>query len=152
MSHEGRPTAHNFHLRVLSRISGWPPSDVQKETVPFRPMRDDGGLNTNNETARLTPAEVTAGIILTAAQRGESLPIPGALDVRVGRRASRTSDAAQPAPFDTTRRAVSAERPPSAAPDLERREHEREGGGAPSERSAAKQKHESLFERLCHLF
>jgi hypothetical protein len=114
--------------------------DVQKETVPSRPMRDDGGLNIGDETRRPTPAEVTAGIILTAAQTGAALCIPGALEVRVGRPAIRPSDA--------TARAVSAGRP-ATPPDLERREHEREGGGAPSERGG---KHESLFERLCHLF
>jgi hypothetical protein len=114
--------------------------DVQKETVPFHAMRDDGGLSIDDETGRPTPAEVTASIILTAAQAGVPLCIPGALEVRVGRPASRSSDA--------TERAASAERP-TTAPDLERREHEREGGGAPSERGA---KHESLFERLCHLF
>jgi hypothetical protein len=101
-------------------------------------------LKIGNETGRPSAAEVTAGAILTAIQMGEPLCIPGALDVRVGRPASRTSGA--------TERAASAERPaseaPDAAPDLERREHEREGGGAPSERGAAK--HESLFERLWH--
>jgi hypothetical protein len=114
--------------------------DVQNETVPFHVMRDDGGLNIDDETRLPTPAEVTAGIILTAAQTGVALCIPGALEVRVGRPPSRSSDA--------TGRAASAGRP-TTAPDLERREHEREGGGAPSERGA---KHESLFERLCHLF
>jgi hypothetical protein len=103
-------------------------------------------LKIGNETGRPSAAEVTAGTILTAIQTGEPLCIPGALDVRVGRPAGRTSRA--------TERSASAERPaseaPDAAPDLERREHEREGGGAPSERGAAK--HESLFERLCHLF
>jgi hypothetical protein len=114
--------------------------DVQKETVPFHAMRDDERLMIDDETGRPTAAEVTAGAILDAIQMGEPLCIPGALDVRVGRPASRTPDA--------TGRAASAERPASAAPDLERREHEREGGGAPSERGAAK--HESLFERLWH--
>jgi hypothetical protein len=114
--------------------------DVQKETVPFHAMRDDERLKIDDETGRPTAAEVTAGTILTAIQMGEPLCIPGALDVRVGRPASRTPDA--------TGRAASAERPASAAPDLERREHEREGGGAPSERGAAK--HESFFERLWH--
>ena len=113
--------------------------NVQKETVPFHPMRDDGALN-SDPTGRPTPAEVTAGIILTAAQTGVALCIPGALEVRAARPASRSSDA--------TSRAASAGRP-TTAPDLERREHEREGGGAPSERGA---KRESLFERLCQLF
>ena len=116
-------------------------TDVQKETVPFHAMRDDERLKIDDETGRPTAAEVTAGTILTAIQMGEPLCIPGALDVRVGRPASRASDA--------TERTAPVERPPSAAPDLERREHEREGGGSPSERGAAK--HESLFERLCHL-
>jgi hypothetical protein len=116
------------------------PEDVQKETVPSHPMRDDEGLNIDDDTGRPTPAEVTAGIILTAAQTGVALCIPGALEVRAARPASRSSDA--------TSRAASAGRP-TTAPDLERREHEREGGGAPSERGA---KRESLFERLCHLF
>jgi hypothetical protein len=115
---------------------------VQKETVPFHVMRDDRSLKIDNETGRPTAAEVTAGTILTAIQMGEPLCIPGALDVRVGRAARR--------PPDATGRAASAERPASGAPDLERREHEREGGGAPSERGASK--HESLFERLRHLF
>jgi hypothetical protein len=98
-------------------------------------------LTIDNETGRPSAAEVTAGTILTAIQMGEPLCIPGALDVRVGRPGSRTSDA--------TGRAAPAERPARAAPDLERREHEREGGGAPSERGAAK--HESLFGRLWRL-
>ena len=97
-------------------------------------------LKIGNETGRPSAAEVTAGTILTAIQTGEPLCIPGALDVRVGRPARQTPDA--------TERAASAERPASGSPDLERLEHEREGGGAPSERGAAK--HESLFERLWH--
>ena len=113
---------------------------VQKETVPFDAMRDHEGLKIDNETRRPTAAEVTASAILTAIQTGEPLCIPGALDVRVGRPARKS---------DATERAVPSGKPASAAPDLERREHEREGGGAPSERGA---KHESLFERLCHLF
>jgi len=48
-----------------------------------------------------------------------------------------------------TEGAAPAGRPAAAAPDLERREHEREGGGAPSERAASN--HESLFGRLWHL-
>jgi hypothetical protein len=112
--------------------------NVQKEMVSTHAMRDDGSLKT--ETGRPTAAEVTAGTILTAIQLGEPLCIPGALDVRVGRPASRTPDESV--------RAAPTGRPPGAAPDLERREHEREGGGAPSERDTAK--HASLFERLWH--
>jgi hypothetical protein len=97
-------------------------------------------MKIDDEPGRPTPAEVTASTILTAIQMGEPLCIPGALDVRVGRPAGPTSEAIG--------RAASAERPASEAPDLERREHEREGGGAPSERGAAK--HENLFERLWH--
>jgi hypothetical protein len=115
--------------------------DVQKETVPFHAMGDDESLKTDHENGRPTAAEVTAGTILTAIQMGKPLCIPGALDVRVARPASRASQA--------TEGAAPAGRPAGAAPDLERREHEREGGGAPSERAAAN--HESLFGRLWHL-
>ncbi len=105
-------------------------------------MGDDRSLKIENETGRPTAAEVTAGAIQTAIQMREPLCIPGALDVRVGRPARR--------PPDATERAASAERPASRTPDLERREHEREGGGAPSERGASK--HQGLFARLRHLF
>ena len=105
-------------------------------------MADDRSLKIESETGRPTAAEVTAGAIQTAIQMREPLCIPGALDVRVGRPARR--------PPDATERAAAAERPGSGAPELERLEHEREGGGAPSERRASK--HESLFERLRHLF
>jgi hypothetical protein len=115
-------------------------------------MRHDERLKNNDhhdhdETARPgsglpsgppTPAEVTASIILTAARMGVPLCIPGALDVRVERPARRASGAGE--------RAVAAETPMNAASDPERREHEREGGGAPSERGAGA--HENLFERL----
>jgi hypothetical protein len=115
-------------------------------------MRHDERLNSNDdrdrdETARPasemasrhpTPAEVTASIILTAAQTGVPLSIPGALDVRVGRPARRAPRADE--------RPAAPERQMNAAPDLERREHEREGGGAPSERDA--DQHDNLFERL----
>src|SRR5579863_7437694 len=114
-------------------------------------MRHDGRVSSTDhhdhddydETARRssglpsgppTPAEVTASIILTAARMGVPLCIPGALDVRVERPARRTPDAGE--------RAVAAERPMNAARDPERREHEREGGGAPSERAAGE--HENL--------
>jgi hypothetical protein len=88
-----------------------------------------------------TPAEVTAAVVLSAAQAGAPLCIPGAIDVRVGHGASRTS-----ASTAGTRPAETDARTP---PDVERLEYERAGGGAPSERGLTRRA--KVIERLWRL-
>ena len=76
---------------------------------------------------RSTKAEETVAILQRAAHGGVPVLIPGAREMRVGSRATRRDNAtAQPA---------TAPARASAADDRERLEHEREGGGAPSERT-----------------
>jgi hypothetical protein len=88
-----------------------------------------------------TPAEATAAVVLRAVQTGVPLCIPGAIDVRVGQPASRPA-----ASLGVTR---AAEKDARTAPDLERREYERAGGGAPSERGVTR--HANVIDRLCQL-
>jgi hypothetical protein len=73
-----------------------------------------------------THAEDTAAILQQAAHGGLPVLIPGALEVRVGRPIARpASPAAEPA---------APHAPAAAVFDRDRLEHEREGGGAPSQR------------------
>lgn len=88
-----------------------------------------------------TPAEATAAVVLSAAQAGAPLCIPGAIDVRVGHSGSRTS-----APAAGTRPAETDAR---TSPDLERLEYQRAGGGAPSERGLTRRS--KVIERLWRL-
>jgi hypothetical protein len=88
-----------------------------------------------------TPAQVTAGLVLTASRAGQRLNIPGGLDVRVGHGPSRVPDASGSTP--------PAQQEERTAPDLERREYERAGGGAPSERGRTRRW--SVIERLVRL-
>jgi hypothetical protein len=89
----------------------------------------------------VTPAEMTAAIVLNAARTGASLCIPGALDVRVGHTARRTSSATGGAP--------PVAKDAGTASDPERRENELAGGGAPSERGIIRRA--NVLERLCSL-
>jgi hypothetical protein len=89
----------------------------------------------------VTPADMTAAIILRAARTGAPLCIPGALDVRVGRTARRTSSATGGAP--------PVAKDAGTASDPERREYELAGGGAPSERGITRRA--TVIERLCDL-
>jgi hypothetical protein len=77
--------------------------------------------------ATISPAENSAAILQQAARGGAPLLIPGALELRASRPPARPANApADPAPS----------RPGGAvADDRGRLEHEREGGGAPSERT-----------------
>jgi hypothetical protein len=75
---------------------------------------------------RSTQAEETAAILQEAAHGGSPVLIPGAFEMRIGRPIARPTNAAEPMT------------PPvraAAADNRERLEHEREGGGAPSERT-----------------
>lgn len=91
---------------------------------------------------RPTAAEATVAIVLSAAQTGASLCIPGAREVRVAHAASVTPAADKSAP-------------PVAAvvrlapDDAEQREYARAGGGAPSERAVNRRV--GVIERLCRL-
>src|SRR6185295_2910875 len=75
---------------------------------------------------RSTRPEDTTATLQRAAQSGLPVLIPGALERRVGRPTVRAATATAEA---VTPRAV------AAVDDRERLEHEREGGGAPSERT-----------------
>jgi hypothetical protein len=72
-----------------------------------------------------THAEDTAAILQQAAHGGLPVLIPGALEVRAGRPPARPGGAAEPAAPHAAAAAVF---------DRDRLEHEREGGGAPSQR------------------
>jgi hypothetical protein len=77
-------------------------------------------------TVMSTHAEDTAAILQQAAHGGLPVLIPGALETRVGRPPARPASAAA---------APGTVHPPAAAVfDRDRLEHEREGGGAPSQR------------------
>jgi hypothetical protein len=73
-----------------------------------------------------THAEDTAAILQQAAHGGFPVLIPGALELRVGRPTARpTGASAEP---------VTPHAPAAPVFDRDRLEHEREGGGAPSQR------------------
>jgi hypothetical protein len=72
-----------------------------------------------------TQAEDTAAILQQAAHGGLPVLIPGALEMRVGRPTARPAAAAE---------SVTPHAPAAAVVDRDRLEHEREGGGAPSQR------------------
>lgn len=88
-----------------------------------------------------TPAQATAAVVLTASRTGARLCIPGGLDVRVGPATRRQSDAPSAPPAQQEEK--------SASVDAERREYERAGGGAPSERGITRRV--NAIERLCRL-
>ena len=78
--------------------------------------------------ARQSAAEDTAAVLVHAERSGSPVMIPGAFEMRV----SRGATSLPPVPADT----AAVRRAGTIAPsDQERLEHEREGGGAPSERS-----------------
>jgi len=87
-----------------------------------------------------TPAEDTARILQEAAQSGFAVMIPGALESRVVRPATKPAIVA------------AAPVPPHAETvvmgDWQRLEYEREGGGAPSERPSGPR--QTLLARLRH--
>ena len=86
-------------------------------------------------STRSTRAAGTAAILQRAAQGGLPVLIPGALEVRVVRPTARPAIAESVTP------------PPAADGDnRERLEHEREGGGAPSERTGMG--HRTILGRL----
>jgi hypothetical protein len=82
-----------------------------------------------------TQAEDTAAILQQAAD-GVPVLIPGAFEVRVGRLPARPVTAAVAMPHA----------PAAGLYDRERLEHEREGGGAPSERTGTR--HANILSRL----
>jgi hypothetical protein len=73
-----------------------------------------------------THAEDTAALLQQAAHGGVPVLIPGAREVRAGHPTARPTGAA-PAP-------ATPPAPAAAVVDRDRLEHEREGGGAPSQR------------------
>jgi len=89
---------------------------------------------------RRTAAEATIATVLSAAQTGASLCIPGAREVRVGH-STRLATADGDASVVTAIRA--------APDDAEQREYARAGGGAPGERDSTRRA--TLIERLCRL-
>ena len=76
---------------------------------------------------RPSHAEYTAAVILHADRSGSPVLIPGAFERRVSRPAAPLRYRIDPV--------VTEHAHPAAASDRGRLEHEREGGGAPSERS-----------------
>ena len=91
---------------------------------------------------RRTAAETTVAIVLSAAQTGASLCIPGAREVRVAHAESVTPTADAAAPL-----VAAVARP--APDDAEQREYARAGGGAPSERAVNRRV--GVIERFCRL-
>ena len=91
---------------------------------------------------RSTRPEDTTATLQRAAQGGLPVLIPGALEIRA-RRPAALRDAA-PAATVTLHAAAAPVR------DRERLEHEREGGGAPSERTGMR--HRSVLARLGERF
>lgn len=87
---------------------------------------------------RSTRAAGTAAILQRAAHGGLPVLIPGALEVRVGRPTARPAIATTEL---VTPRALAAD-----GDDRERLEHEREGGGAPIERTGMG--HRTILARL----
>lgn len=93
------------------------------------------------DARRSTSAEKTAAIISHAVQTGASLCIPGAREHRVERPVSQAAPAAGgSAPVDAAA---------GTASDVERREYERAGGGAPAGRGMTRRP--NLIERLSRL-
>ena len=90
---------------------------------------------------RSTRPEDTTATLQRAAQGGVPVLIPGALEIRVRRPAALRGAA----PAAVTLHAAAA-----AVHDRERLEHEREGGGAPSERTGMR--HRSFLARLSERF
>ena len=89
------------------------------------------------DSGLLARAEATATIVMNAAQTGESLCIPGTRELRT-RITGPTAEAALPVLRDV------------AAPgDVEQREYERAGGGAPGERDTTRRA--TVFEQLRRL-
>jgi len=90
------------------------------------------------DSTRVTSAARTASIVSKAVLTGASLCIPGAREDRVDQSVSRVAGA--------VRRALPAA---GTAADLERREYEIAGGGAPGERGTTKRA--NVIERLSRL-
>jgi hypothetical protein len=98
-------------------------------------MADAIAYASSVNSPRSTRSSSTAAILQHAAHGGLPVLIPGALEVRVGGSTARPAiDTAE----SVTRPALAAD-----AEDRERREHERAGGGAPSERG-----HRTILARL----
>jgi hypothetical protein len=76
-------------------------------------------------TVMSSHAEDTVALLQRAAHSGVPVLIPGAREIRAGRPAVRPAAAAEPATLQV---------PAAAVVDRDRLEHEREGGGAPSQR------------------
>jgi hypothetical protein len=96
-------------------------------------------------SVRRSPAEGTAALLVQANRSGTSVMIPGAFETRVSNAATLPSP--RPADAAAIRRAGTI-----AAFDQERLEHEREGGGAPSEREGRRSGTlaGSLWQSLLH--
>ena len=92
------------------------------------------------DSHRLTQAEDAVAMLQKAAHSGSRVMIPGALEMRVGRPTAR--------PNDATAESMTPHVRPVAVYGRERLEHEREGGGAPSERTG--RQHRTILARLWH--
>jgi hypothetical protein len=89
---------------------------------------------------RSTPAENTAAILQDAAHGGSPVMIPGAFDIH-DRRPLIAPPMATPEPITPQSRTATIS-------DRQRREYEREGGGAPSERPD--RPHRTMLASLWH--
>lgn len=74
--------------------------------------------------------EATVSLLQEAHRNGASVPIPGAFEMRVRARAAALSQG-----IDVR---LAPDAPATADSDRERLEHEREGGGAPSQRAGTR--------------
>ena len=93
------------------------------------------------DSHRSIQAQDTAAILQEAARGGSRVMIPGALEPRVARRPTAR-------PGEVAAESVTDNAPAPAANDPERLEHERAGGGAPSERTARQQR--TILAKLWH--
>ena len=91
---------------------------------------------------RSTRAADTAAILQRAAHGGLPVLIPGALEMRAGRPTAPSAS--------TSSESVTPHASAAAGDDRERLEHEREGGGAPSERTG--RRHRTIRARLVEWF
>jgi hypothetical protein len=121
----------------------WPPPLQVFTTEQGLPWPRFYDADVSEVLIRRTAAEATIATVLSAAQTGASLCIPGAREVRVGHSTRPTPAADGDAPAVT----VTAAR--AAPDDAEQREYARAGGGAPGERDSTRRA--TLIERLCRL-
>lgn len=81
---------------------------------------------------RFTQGEATVALLQEVQRNGSSVPIPGAFEMRASARAAPRSEG-----IDVR---LPPDAPAAAESGRERLEHEREGGGAPSQRAGSRRR------------